>query len=173
LFIFENKFFFLKIQNDRKIQYGRFFAQKFMISVLIFEHVILLARYYCKKFVVSPEKIKMASIFKMVSKMFMFISPNILKMIFLSVFFLFFYILGKNKTFMEKLFLENLKWRNNLIWKMIFFKKFQDFIRAKPLNEMFSFFDVLQFYNKIKSMLPSQHFWTPFWFSGLTTNFLQ
>jgi hypothetical protein len=39
---------------------------------------------------------------------------------------------------------------------MIFFKKFQDFILEQPLNEMFSFFDMVQFYcyNKIKSMLP-------------------
>jgi hypothetical protein len=28
---FTKKIFFLKIQNVRKIQYGRFFAQKFMI----------------------------------------------------------------------------------------------------------------------------------------------
>jgi hypothetical protein len=28
---FSKKLFFLKIQNGRKIQYGRFFAQKFMI----------------------------------------------------------------------------------------------------------------------------------------------
>jgi hypothetical protein len=41
--------------------------------------------------------------------------------------------------------------------KDIFFKKFQDFIIEQPLNEMFSFFDMLQFYcfNKIKTMLPS------------------
>jgi hypothetical protein len=49
----EWNFFFLKIQNGRKIQYGRFFAQKFMIfwslvatlewNVLIFGSVVLLA----------------------------------------------------------------------------------------------------------------------------------
>jgi hypothetical protein len=40
-------------------------------------------------------------------------------------------------------FLKNLKWRNNLISKMIFFKKFQDFIIAHQLNEIFSFFEIL------------------------------
>jgi hypothetical protein len=40
---------------------------------------------------------------------------------------------------------------------MIFFKKFQDFIIKQPLNELFSFFVMLQFqcYIKIKPMLPS------------------
>jgi hypothetical protein len=67
------------------------------------------------------------------------------KMIFLSIFLLFLCTLSKNKTFIGKLFLENSKWRDNLIQKMIFFKKNQDFNIAHPLNEMFSFFDMLQF----------------------------
>jgi hypothetical protein len=62
------------------------------------------------------------------------------KMIFLPIFLWFFYILDKNKTFME--ILENSKWRNNLI-RNVFFKQIQDFIIAQPLNEMFSFFDML------------------------------
>jgi hypothetical protein len=37
------------------------------------------------------------------------------KMICLCIFLLFLFILGKNKTSMEKLFLENSKWRDNLI----------------------------------------------------------
>jgi uncharacterized membrane protein len=40
--------------------------------------------------------------------------PIFSKVIFLPIFLLFFYILGKNKTFMEKLVLENSKWQNNL-----------------------------------------------------------
>jgi hypothetical protein len=44
---------------------------------------------------------------------------------------------------MEKL--ENLKWRDNLMLKIKFFKKFQDFIIEQPLNKMFSFFDMLWF----------------------------
>jgi hypothetical protein len=44
---------------------------------------------------------------------------------------------------MEKNFLENSKWRNNLIRKIIFFNKIQDFIIAQPLDEMFSVFDML------------------------------
>jgi hypothetical protein len=63
--------------------------------------------------------------------------PIFSKMIFWSIILLFFYNLGKNNTSMGKLFLENSKWRNSLICKMIFFKKFQDFIIAQPLNEMF------------------------------------
>jgi hypothetical protein len=39
--------------------------------------------------------------------------PIFSKMIFLSIFLLFLFTLGKNKTFMEKLFLENSKWWNN------------------------------------------------------------
>jgi hypothetical protein len=70
--------------------------------------------------------------------------PIFSKIIFLSIFLLFlFTFLGKNKIFIVKFFLENSKWRNNLIRKMKFFKKFQDFIIEQPLNEMFSFFDVL------------------------------
>jgi hypothetical protein len=41
--------------------------------------------------------------------------PIFSKIIFLSVFLLFLSILGKNVTSTEKLFLENSKWRNNLI----------------------------------------------------------
>jgi hypothetical protein len=42
--------------------------------------------------------------------------PIFSKMIFLFVFLWFFFnILGKNKNFMEIFFLENSKWRNNLI----------------------------------------------------------
>jgi hypothetical protein len=64
----------------------------------------------------------------------------------LSIFLLFLFILGKHKTFMEKLFSENSKWRDNLderyfskwrtnlIGKMIFFKKIRDIIIEQPLN---------------------------------------
>jgi hypothetical protein len=45
--------------------------------------------------------------------------------------------------FHEKLFLENSKWRNNLVSLMVFFKNFQDFITAQPLVEMFLFFNNL------------------------------
>jgi hypothetical protein len=41
--------------------------------------------------------------------------PIFSKMIFLSIFLLLFFTLDENKTFMEKLFVENSKWRNNLI----------------------------------------------------------
>jgi hypothetical protein len=98
-------------------------------------------------------KFKIAAIFMMASKMFIFFTQYFQKWYFCKFFFCLF-TLGKNITLMNFFFLENSKWRNN----MNFFKKLQDFIIAQPQNEMFSIFDMLWFwcYNKIKSMLPSQ-----------------
>jgi hypothetical protein len=116
-------------------------------NVLFFGYVTAL--FYCKKFVASPEKSKwrLNHIQDGVENVYIFLveiemwwldtyifHPIFSKMRFLSVFFLFFfYILGKNKTFMD-FFFSKFKIRNNLIWKMIFFKKIQDFIIAQPLN---------------------------------------
>jgi hypothetical protein len=46
---------------------------------------------------------------------FYIVHPIFSKMVFLSIFLLFLFILGKNKTFMEEIFLENSKLRDNLI----------------------------------------------------------
>jgi hypothetical protein len=95
---------------------------------------------FCKKFVPSHQ-IKKWRLYPRWHRKCLYFSLNIFKNVIFVNFSLF--ILGKNKTFVGIFFLENWKWRNNLIWKMIFFKKFQDFIIAQPLNEMFSFFDML------------------------------
>jgi hypothetical protein len=65
------------------------------------------------------------------------------KMIFLLIFICFCLLWVKIKLLWKNYFLENSKWQDNLIWKMIFFKKIQDFTIAQQLNEMFSFFDML------------------------------
>jgi hypothetical protein len=57
-----------------------------------------------------------------------------IKIILFCIFF-FLFIKGKNKTSMENFLLENSKGRNNLILKMIFFKKIQD-KNSQPLNEI-------------------------------------
>jgi hypothetical protein len=54
--------------------------------------------------------------------------PKFLKMIF---FFNFSLLWVKIKLLWKNFFLENSKWRENLMWKMIFFQKFQDFIIAQ------------------------------------------
>jgi hypothetical protein len=66
------------------------------------------------------------------------------KMIFLSIFLLFLFILDKNKIFMEKLFSSKFKMAEKFNMKDdIFQQKNQDFIIAQPLNEMFLYFDML------------------------------
>jgi hypothetical protein len=62
--------------------------------------------------------------------MFNIFHPIFSKIIFLSIFLLFLFILGKNKTFKEKLFLEISKWRNGGIDD--FFRKIQDFTVIQP-----------------------------------------
>jgi hypothetical protein len=113
-------------------------------NVLVFGYVILLTLFYCNFFLPVLKTQKGGYIQDGVENVYI-LHPICAKIIFLSIFLLILFTLGKNKTFMEEFFLENSKWRNNLIWKTIFFKKFQNFIIEQPLNEMFSFFDMLQF----------------------------
>jgi hypothetical protein len=103
-------------------------------NVLVVGYVLLLTPFYCNKLLPVLKNLNGGYIQDGVK--------NVYNDIF-GVFFLFLLTLGKNKTFMKKLFLVNSKWRDNLIWMMIFFKKTQDFIIAQPFNEMFSFFDML------------------------------
>jgi hypothetical protein len=75
--------------------------------------------------------------------------PIFSKMIFLSVFLLFFIFWEKIKLLWKNFFVKNSKWRIpqlNYSFNMkddIFQKKNQDFIISQPLNDMFSFFDML------------------------------
>jgi hypothetical protein len=73
-------------------------------NVLIFGYVILLALFYCKKNLLPLLKNQNeVYIQDGVENVYIF-HPIFSKMIFLLIFLLFFYILGKNKTFMENLF---------------------------------------------------------------------
>jgi hypothetical protein len=109
-----SKIFFLKIQNGQKIQYMADFLHKnswFFGSgtaewnVLIFGYVILLALFYCKK--LWPVLKNQNGVYIQVGIENVYIyHPLFSKIKFLSVFavfLLFFYILGKNRTFFSKI----------------------------------------------------------------------
>jgi hypothetical protein len=71
--------------------------------------------FYCKKIVASPKNSKWRH-FSRWRRKCSYLSPNIFKNdIFVGFSMVFFNILGKNKIFMEKLFLGNSKWQNNII----------------------------------------------------------
>jgi hypothetical protein len=106
----------------------------------IFEFLDMLYFEHCS--IVKNLKFKMAAIFKMASKMFIFFTQYFQKWYFCQFFFCLF-TFGKNVTFMDIIFLEYSKWKKKSIWNFKFSNKFQDFIIAQLLNEMFSIFDML------------------------------
>jgi O-antigen/teichoic acid export membrane protein len=74
-------------------------------NVLIFGYVILIALFYCKKICCQSWKIKMAYIFKIASKMFIFITQYFQKWYFCPFFFFcFFLYFGWKQNFSEKTF---------------------------------------------------------------------
>jgi hypothetical protein len=86
-------------------------AEKFNIAdflhknSLFFGSVIFLTLFYCKKFVASRESLKWR-LSSRLRRRWLYFHPIFSKIIFLSSFFLFLFILGKSRTFKEKLFVK-------------------------------------------------------------------